>query len=77
MLSLSLLDTIVALDWQNVWLRFLSCKGYLHNLCASLQWEDEALVRMTTPTPEALRALYIYESKMVSQVTYLLTLWKI
>ena len=66
MLSLSLLDAIVALDYPSVWLRFLSSKGYLQNLCASVLWEDEALVKMTSPTPEALRALYVYESKMVS-----------
>ncbi|XP_064397234.1 nuclear pore complex protein Nup205-like isoform X2 [Halichondria panicea] len=64
MLSLSLLDAIVALDYPSVWLRFLSSKGYLQNLCASVLWEDEALVKMTTPTPETLRALYVYESKM-------------
>ena len=49
-----------------MWLKFLSQHGYLHNLCASLQWEDEGLKKMLDPVPEALRALYIYESKMVS-----------
>lgn len=67
MLSLSLLDTIIALDWQSTWLRFMSQKGYLQNLCASIQWEDEGLQKMLSPMPEALKALYIYESKMVSE----------
>ena len=66
MLSLSLLDAVVRNDWKYVWLKFLSHHGYLHNLCTSLQWEDDGLKKMLDPVPEALRALYIYESKMVS-----------
>lgn len=67
MLSLSLLDAILALDWQGTWLRFMSAKGYLQTLCASIQWEDEALQKMLLPLPEPLRSLYIYESKMVGR----------
>ena len=66
MLSLSLLDAVVSIDWQNSWLKFMTEKGYLQTICASVQWEDEALQKMLHPLPEALRALYIYESKMVS-----------
>lgn len=65
MLSLSLLDAIAAIDWQGLWLKFLTVKGYLQTLCTSLQWEDQALQKMLHPLPEALKALYIYESKMV------------
>ena len=65
MLSLSLLDAVVRSDWPCVWLKFLCQHGYLHTLCASLQWEDDGLKKMLHPVPEALRALYIYESKMV------------
>lgn len=42
-------------------------KGYLQKLCASVQWEDEALQRMLLPSPEPLKALYVYESKMVGE----------
>ena len=66
MLSLSVLDAVVSLDSQNTWLKFLTQQGYLQTLCASLQWEDDTLSKMLHPQPEALRALYIYESKMVS-----------
>ena len=66
MLSLSLLDSIISLDWQGSWLRFMSQRGFLQTLCASIQWEDESLQKMLLPVPEALKALYIYESKMVS-----------
>ena len=65
MLSLSVLDAVVGLDWHSVWLKFMSQHGYLQTLCASLQWEDESLKKMLHPVPEALRALYIYQSKMV------------
>ena len=65
MLSLSLLDSIISLDWQGSWLRFMSQRGFLQTLCASIQWEDESLQKMLHPAPEALKALYIYESKMV------------
>ena len=65
MLSLSLLDSIISLDWQGSWLRFMSQRGFLQTLCASIQWEDESLQKMLLPSPEALKALYIYESKMV------------
>ena len=65
MLALALLDAVMALDWQGTWLRFMSARGYLQTICASIQWEDEALQKMLLPLPEALRTLYIYESKMV------------
>jgi len=65
MLALALLDAVMGLDWQGTWLRFMSVRGYLQTICASIQWEDEALQKMLLPLPEALRTLYIYESKMV------------
>ena len=71
MLSLSLLDSIISLDWQGSWLRFMSQRGFLQTLCASIQWEDESLQKMLQPVPEALKALYIYESKMVSMCTHI------
>ncbi|KAL5475599.1 hypothetical protein EMCRGX_G025430 [Ephydatia muelleri] len=64
MLSLALLDAIVTFDREGRWLRFMVAKGYLQKLCASVQWEDEALQRMLLPSPEPLKALYVYESKM-------------
>ena len=65
MLSLSLLEVILSADTQAHWLRFMVSKGYLSKLCASLQWEDEGLQKTLSPQPEALKALYIYLSKMV------------
>ena len=70
MLSLSLLDAIVSLDWHGHWLRFLTLKGYLQTLCASLQWEDDTLQKVLHSTSEEMRALYIYDSKMVRMVAY-------
>ena len=66
MLSLSLLDAVFSIDYQGSWLRFMVARGYLSKLCASLHWEDEGLQKMLHPQPEALKALYVYESKMVS-----------
>ena len=66
MLSLSLLDAIFSIDHQGSWLKFLVTRGYLAKLCASLLWEDEGLQKMLHPQPEALKALYIHESKMVT-----------
>lgn len=65
MLALSLLESIMSIDWKSQWLRFLVVRGYLQSVCASVQWEDEALQKMLHPQPDALRALYIYQSKMV------------
>ena len=65
MLSLSVLDAVLSLDWQSTWLKFMTQHGYLQTLCASLQWEDANLKKMLHPMPEALCDLYIYESKMV------------
>lgn len=69
MLSLSLLDAIFSIDHQGSWLKFMVTRGYLAKLCASLLWEDEGLQKMLHPQPEALKALYIHESKMVTIVT--------
>ncbi|XP_033102050.1 nuclear pore complex protein Nup205-like isoform X2 [Anneissia japonica] len=64
MLALSLIDSILATDKQHRWLHFLNSKGYLRHLIQGLVQEDQALQNMLKPTPEPLRALYIYESKM-------------
>ena len=69
MLALSLLDGVIAVDWQGVWLSYASTKGYLQSVCASLQWDDEVLIRMISPVPESLKTLYIYECKMVKHYT--------
>ena len=74
MLSLSVLDAVLSLDVQGEWLKFLTRQGYLQNLCANLQWEDDSLKKMLHPVPEALRALYIYESKMVRLPSFTLSL---
>lgn len=64
MLAFSLLDAIIDIDWQQRWLMFLNLKGYLRHMVESLVKDDESLQAMLDPSPEPLRALYIYESKM-------------
>ena len=65
MLAFSLLDIITSLDWQQVWLRYLSMKGYLRHFIEALSKDDGGLQAVLEPLPVSLRAMYIYESKMV------------
>lgn len=64
MLAFSLLDSIVTIDWQNRWLNYFNMKGFLRNIIEGLIQEDDRLLAMLDPSPEPLKALYIYESKM-------------
>lgn len=64
MLAFSLLDAIIAVDWQQRWLNYVSIKGYLRHMTEALPHEDHILQSMLDPSPEPLKALYIYESKM-------------
>jgi hypothetical protein len=66
MLAMSVLDTILSMDKSQQWLTFLSSKGYLQHLVVSLVHDDPALQLLLAPSPDSLRALYLYESKMVS-----------
>lgn len=65
MLALALLDRIVSVDKQQLWLLYLSNSGYLKVLVDSLVEDDRTLQSLLTPQPPLLKALYTYESKMV------------
>ena len=43
-------------------------RGYLLSIVSSLQEDNESLQKMLQPQPDALRPLYVYESKMVSRL---------
>ncbi|XP_078583598.1 nuclear pore complex protein Nup205-like isoform X1 [Branchiostoma floridae x Branchiostoma japonicum] len=64
MLAFSTLDSMVQLDRTQQLLTFLVNKGYLRVFVDSLVREDELLQSMLSPSPQPLRALYLYESKM-------------
>lgn len=64
MLALSLLHSVVSIDLSQSWLHYMHMNGYLQTLCSSVQLDDANVQRALKPTPEPLRALYIYESKM-------------
>ncbi|CAH1799487.1 unnamed protein product [Owenia fusiformis] len=64
MLALAALDAIVDTDRHHQWLQFMTSKGYLQHLIDSLLQDNEQLQAMLNPSPEPLKALYIYESKM-------------
>ena len=65
MLALALLDRLVSVDKQQLWLLYLSNSGYLKVLVDSLVEDDRTLQSLLTPQPPLLKALYTYESKMV------------
>ena len=66
MLSMATVDTIVTMDKHGAWLNFMRSKGYLQHVIGSLLQDDERLQHMLSPAPQPLRALYIFESKIVS-----------
>lgn len=69
MLALSVLDAIVSMDHQHIWLNFLCGHGYLQHLVDSLATEDDdQLLATLLPQPGSLRALYIFQSKMVNML---------
>ena len=65
MLALSVLDSVLSFDIQKQWLNFMTSKGYIQHIVDSILTDDEQLRAALNPHPEPLRALYIYESKMV------------
>lgn len=65
MLALALLDRIVSMDRQQQWLLYLSNSGYLKVLVDSLAQDDHILQNLLMPQSPGLKALCIYESKMV------------
>ena len=68
MLALSVLDTIIGIDKRGDWLAFLSTKGYLRHFIENLSQQDQELQESLQPTPEPLKALFIFESQMVRKV---------
>lgn len=69
MLALALLDRMVCMDKQQQWLLFLSNSGYLKVLVDTLAQDDGILQNLLVPQSPVLKALYIYESKMVCDCT--------
>lgn len=59
MLAFSLLDAVIAVDWQQRWLNYLSLKGYLRHMVEGLAHEDHMLQSMLDPSPEPLKVMYI------------------
>lgn len=66
MLALACLDMILSEDYQQVWLTHMSSKGYLQHIVDMLLLDDKQLQALLLPQPEPLRALYIFQSKIVS-----------
>ncbi|XP_055844433.1 nuclear pore complex protein Nup205 [Episyrphus balteatus] len=64
MSALSCIDTLLDLDSLTSFINFIAKRGYLSHLIDSLIKSDESLCRVLRNTPENMRALYVYESKM-------------
>lgn len=59
MLAFSLLDAIIAVDWQHRWLNYLNLKGYLKHMVEGLAHEDHMLQSMLDPSPEPLKVMLL------------------
>ena len=59
MLAFSLLDSIIAVDWQHRWLNYLNLKGYLKHMVEGLAHEDHMLQSMLDPSPEPLKVIFL------------------
>ncbi len=64
MLALSVIDTIIGMDKRGDWLAFLSTKGYLRHFVEDITQQDRELQESLQPSPEPLKALFIFESQM-------------
>ena len=73
MLAFASLNSVLSLDKSGQWLGFMTSKGYVEHFVKSLQQDDVHLQAMLSPQPEPLKALYIYEAKMVSSHGVLLS----
>ena len=65
MLALATLDSVLTFDLPQQWLAFMTSKGYIDHIVKSILQDDEQLQLTLSPHPESLKALYIFESKMV------------
>jgi len=70
MLAFAVLETLIGVDSEKTWFSHLSSRGYLQHIVDSLLQDDDALRGMLSPQPEPLRALYIFQSKIVCLFTY-------
>jgi len=65
MLALASIDTILGVDYEQTWLNHMIHRGYLQHIVDSLLHDNEQLQPLLLPNPEPLRALYIFQSKIV------------
>ncbi|KAJ8032392.1 hypothetical protein HOLleu_25907 [Holothuria leucospilota] len=63
-LALSVLTAILSIDKRGGWLSFFTSRGYLRHFVESVAQADTELQEALHPSPEPLRAVYIYESTM-------------
>ena len=73
MLVMSVLNKILSKDLQKSWISEMSSRGYIQHMINGLIDDDNQL-RDLTPRPEPLRALFIFQSKIVIYFNFLILL---
>lgn len=64
MLGLSCLNKIIELDYDSLWICYLSSRGYLKHMIDGLLESDNLLRCMLQSNPLTMRPLYLYAAKM-------------
>jgi nuclear pore complex protein Nup205 len=65
MLALSVLNMVTSIDRRGDWLKRAVSRGYLQHIVDGLLADDQQLQACLAPQPVSLKALYIFEAKMV------------
>jgi hypothetical protein len=63
-MGLSLLNNLLELDRQNVWLRYINDNGYLGCIVNSLQNDNNLLKECFHSDSKNHKVIYVYEAKM-------------
>ena len=65
MMGMSVMDAVASLDWKHKYLMLMTSRGYLRVLVDQLLEEDAELQGVLSLQPQSMKALYLFESKMV------------
>jgi hypothetical protein len=65
-MGLSLLNSMLDLDRQEAWLRYINDNGYLGCIINSLQTDNGLLEECFHSDSKNHKVIYVYETKMVS-----------
>ncbi len=66
-MSLSILNNLLELDKQNMWLKYIDDNGYLACIINSVQANNSLLEECFHSEMSDRKIIYVYETKMVKQ----------